>query len=434
MGSCTISTGDNDQPPDSQSLSSYHGKILRVNPDGSIPSDNPFIDGPGGNKDQIWAYGLPNPYRMTFEPTSGRLYVGDVGGNIHATSVEELDLVVRGANYGWPLCDGGPCGAPGVTNPVYPYAHSGRDAAIMGGFFYTGTQYPAGFQGSYFSADHAQNPLKRSTFNSTGTVVTGVFNFQPPDGTLDSPTVGDPVQLQQGPDSAFYYLDLSFDEQEVVQRRHAQEGQVLGSTNQPPTVAASASPLQTLKPLDVTFSSTGTSDPEGDPLSYSWAFGDGGTSTQSNPTHTYTASGQYTATLTVSDGTQTAFKSLNIIVGNPPVGQGYITPSNGAIFRAGQTIAISGDATDVEDGTLPDSAFSWTVIFHHDTHAHPGIGPVVGVRSLNFAIPDTGHDFAGNTSYEIILKVTDSTGLQHSSSVFIYPDKVNVAFATVRAG
>ena len=116
---------------------------------------------------------------MTFDPASGRLYVGDVGGNIHATAVEELDLVVRGANYGWPLCDGA-VRRPGVTNPVYSYPHSGRDAAIMGGFFYTGTQYPAGFQGSYFFADYAQNWLKRITFDSTGTVVTGVFNFQPP--------------------------------------------------------------------------------------------------------------------------------------------------------------------------------------------------------------------------------------------------------------
>ena len=434
-GKLYVSTGDNGQPPDSQSLTSYHGKILRLNPDGSAPSDNPFVDGPGGNKDEIWAYGLRNPYRMTFEPASGRLYVADVGGNTHATSVEELDLVARGANYGWPLCDGGPCGSTGVTDPVYWYPHSGRDAAIMGGFFYTGNQFPAAFQGSYFFADYAQNWLKRLTFDSTGTVVTGVFNFQPLNGAPDNSQIGDPVQLHQGPDgAALYYLDLSFDEQAgSFNDGTLRKVQFLGTTNQPPVVAAAADPLEGVAPLLVSFSSEGTSDPEGDPLTYSWNFGDGATSSLPNPTHTYAASGQYTVTLTVSDGTQTGFKSLTISVGNRPVGW-ILTPENGALFRAGDRIAITGDGTDPEDGTLPDSAFSWTVVFHHDTHVHPAIGPVTGSRSLNFDIPDSGHDFSGNTSYEVILKVTDSNGLQHTSSVTIVPDKVNLSFDTAPSG
>ena len=74
------------------------------------------------------------------------------------------------------------------------------------------------------------------------------------------------------------------------------------------------------------------------------------------------------------------------------------------------------------------------MIFHHDSHVHPGIGPVNGVRNLTFDIPTTGHDFAGSTSYEIVLTVTDSSGLQQSTSVFIYPDKVNVSFDTVPSG
>ena len=106
----------------------------------------------------------------------------------------------------------------------------------------------------------------------------------------------------------------------------------------------------------------------------------------------------------MSDGQQTAFKSVLIRVGNAPVPT-ILTPSNGTKFRAGDHIAISGDdATDAEDGTLPDSAFSWTVIFHHDTHVHPGVGPINGVRSFTFDIPTTGHDFEGNTRYEMISR------------------------------
>ena len=74
------------------------------------------------------------------------------------------------------------------------------------------------------------------------------------------------------------------------------------------------------------------------------------------------------------------------------------------------------------------------MIFHHDSHVHPGVGPVNGVRSFTFDIPTSGHDFEGNTSYEIVLKVTDSSGLQQSTSVFINPDKVNVSFDTVPSG
>jgi glucose/arabinose dehydrogenase len=432
-GKLYISTGDNGQPPDSQSLTSYHGKILRINPDGSIPTDNPFVDGQGGNKDEIWAYGLRNPYRMTFEPSSGRLYVADVGGNV-ATSIEELDLISRGANYGWPLCDGGPCASQGVSGPVFWYPHEGRDAAIMGGFFYTGNQFPAAFKGSYFFADYAQNWLKRLTFDPTGTVVTGVFNLQPLDGSPDSTTIGDPVQLHQGPDGALYYLDLSFDEHaSTFNDGTLHRIRFVGTTNQPPDVVASATPLQGQPPLNVDFSSAGTQDPDGDQMTFAWSFGDGSSSTAPNPSHTYASPGQYTATLTVSDGTQTSFKSLTIRVGTAPVGR-ILTPSSGTLFQAGDHILISGDGTDAEDGSLPDSAFSWTVIFHHETHVHPGVGPVTGVRNLAFDIPTTGHDFSGNTSYEIVLKVTDSSGLSHTSSVSVIPDKVNVSVDTVPSG
>jgi glucose/arabinose dehydrogenase len=262
-GKLYISTGDNGQPSDSQLLTSYHGKMLRINPDGTTPSNNPFVDGPGGNKDEIWAYGLRNPYRMTFDPASGRLYVGDVGGNVHATAVEEINLVVPGSNYGWPRCEG-PCNSSGVSSPVYSYPHAGRDAAIMGGFFYSGTQFPAGFRGSYFFADYTQNWLKRITFDATGTVVTGVFNVQPLDGTPDNTQVGDPVQLQQGPDGALYYLDLSFDERVgCFNAGRLRRVQFLGTANQPPVVVATANPLEGLAPLQVGFSSDGTVDPEG---------------------------------------------------------------------------------------------------------------------------------------------------------------------------
>ena len=182
------------------------------------------------------------------------------------------------------------------------------------------------------------------------------------------------------------------------------------------------------------FSSAGSFDPEGQPLSYLWTFGDGTTSTQANPTHLYQQEGPYTARLALSDSVNTTQSGVLIIsVGNAPTGT-ITSPPNGRTFRAGDVIGFSGTATDLEDGTLPPSAFSWTIIFHHDTHVHPAMGPLNGVTSGTFTIPASGHDFSGNTSYEIILTVTDSDGLQNISSVSIVPEKVNLTFNSVPAG
>ncbi len=201
-GRLYISTGDNGDPPSSQPLSSDHGKVLRVNKDGSVPSDNPFVDGKGPNVDAIWARGLRNPYRFSFDPTTSRMFIGDVGQNL----TEELNLGVAGANYGWPTCEGA-CSNAGMTNPIFTYAHSGRDAAITGGFLYRGTQFPAAYQGVYFYGDFAQNWIRYLTLNGAG-AVTSDNPFLPADGSLDGPY--DPVMLKPGPDGALYYVDFGW--------------------------------------------------------------------------------------------------------------------------------------------------------------------------------------------------------------------------------
>jgi glucose/arabinose dehydrogenase/PKD repeat protein len=429
-GKLYITYGDGFAAETAQNLSSYRGKILRINLDGTIPSDNPFVDGPGPNRDEIWAYGLRNPFRMSVDPATGRMYFGDVGGNDATTAFEEINLGVRGANYGWPMCES-TCGVPGTTNPIYSYPHNQRDAAVTGGFVYRGSQFPTEYVGSYFFGDYARNTIKRLRLDEDGTV-TDVVDFWPASGALDLPGVGDPVKLTQGPDGSLYYVDIGFNGQyepnpAAIRRIRFTLG------NHPPTAVANATPLSGQAPLTVTFSSEGTSDPEGDPLTYSWTFGDGASSSTPNPVHTYAASGQYEATLTVSDGMNSAFDSVMIDVGTPPVGQ-VLAPADNALFRAGDHITITGDGTDAEDGSLPDSAFSWTVVFRHDGHIHPVAGPAVGDRDFALGIPTSGHDYAGNTRYEIILTVTDSDGLQDTSSVFIFPDKVDLTFATTPSG
>jgi glucose/arabinose dehydrogenase/PKD repeat protein len=419
-----VTTGDEFYGPASQDMSNPEGKILRLNPvDGSPAPGNPFLNTPGVDP-RIWASGLRNPFRGSYDAPSGRMLIGDVGYQ----TVEEINIGAAGANYGWPNAEG-PSTNPAYTNPVYSYTHSGHDSAVVGGFVYHGTQFPSSYEGSYFYADYAQHWIKRLTFDASGNL-TGAFNFEPADGSPDGP-FGDIVCLTEGPDGALYYVDLGF------QLGGNGAGTVhrisYVSTNQAPVAAASATPTAGAAPLTVTFSSAGSHDPEGTPLSYSWDFGDGTVSSDANPTHTYATRGVYQARLTVSDGVNSAISTpVNISVGSPPVITAFsTTPSDGGFFVAGDVVSFSGAATD-PDGVLSSSSYVWNIDFLHDSHVHPG-APTSGT-SGTFTIPTTGHDFSGFTRYRITLTVTDADGLTTSRSAIIYPSKVNLTFDTAPSG
>jgi glucose/arabinose dehydrogenase len=425
-GRLYVSTGDGTDAEASQSLQRTRGKLLRLNPDGSIPADNPFHDGPGPNLDEIWALGLRNPFRMSLDSPSGRLYIGDVG----ATAFEEVNVGARGANYGWPLCEGA-CGTAGLTNPLHSYSHAGRDASVIGGFVYRGTRFPAEYRGRYFFGDYVQNWIRTLTLDASGNV-TGDLPFEPENGQADGP-YGEIVDLRMGPDGALYYVDLG-----VAWEGQTRPGAVrrirYTAGNQPPVAVASAMPTRGPAPLQVSFSSAGSSDPEDDPLGFSWDFGDGSFGSGPSPSHTYVTRGSFTARLTVSDGTnQVLADPLSIRVGGPPSAT-ILQPPSGSTFRAGDTIAFSGAGTDEEDGTLPLSAYTWTGTLLHESHGHPFLGPLPGIAAGQFWIPTTGHDWSGNTRLQLTLALTDSDGLIGSTSVLLLPDKVNVTLGAQPPG
>jgi len=428
-GKLLFTTGEHFVPAAAQSLTNPRGKVHRINPDGTVPTDNPFYDGAGPNVDTIWARGLRNPFRAYYDAPTGRLFIGDVGGNDPATSKEEVNVGARGADFGWPNSEG-PCTAP-CTSPLLYYPHAGRDASVTGGFVYRGSAFPAAYQGAYFYADYTQNWIRGVTLDAGG-AVSGTFNFEPADGSVDGP-YGDIVYLAQGPDGALYYADLGYSDESgtfgVSKIRRIKYVQ----NNQAPVVRATASPTSGPTPLNVTFSSAGSSDPEGQPLTYAWAFGDGTTSTQAEPTHTYTTAGAYQARLTVSDGVNSSISTpIAISAGSVPTAT-ILAPTDGAKFQAGDVITYSGDGTDPDDGALPASAYTWNIDFLHDGHVHPGT-PISGVTGGSFTIPTSGHDFSGNTRYRITLTVHDSTGLSSTRSVTVHPQKVNLSFDTVPSG
>src|SRR4029079_14906467 len=116
------------------------------------------------------------------------------------------------------------------------------------------------------------------------------------------------------------------------------------------------------------------------------------------PTHTYANPGEYIARLSLSDGVNTTLSSnLVIAAGGAPIATTQ-RPVDGRTFRAGDVIQFAGAASDAEDGKLPASAYSWSILFHHEGHIHPGT-VITNTTTGTLGIPISGHDFQGATSY-----------------------------------
>lgn len=435
-GTLLLSTGDQTQAASSQNLGSANGKILRIAKDGTIPNDNPFVGTPGVLP-EIWAYGLRNPFRIHVDPASGRVYIGDVGAN-GPNAIEELNVGVSGANYGWPDQEGSTCHVgtcSGMSAPLFAYAHSNASyssgqtqGCIIGGPVYRATAFPPEYQGNVFVAEYSNRWIRRLVLDNTGAVIAAPeFQFAPDAGPV--------VDLEVGPDGALWVLTygLSFPTAQDIGAVHRIEW--TGTANVAPTAIATVDLSGGAAPLGVQFSSAGSFDADNGPsaLTYAWDFGDGQTSTQANPAHTYLVAGPYTATLTVSDGlANTVAAPLSILVGNAPVAT-ITTPAEHALYRAGDVIAFAGTATDVEDGTLPASAFTWQVQLIHDDHVHPFFGPITGVAGGQFSVPSTGHT-PEDSHYRIRLDVVDSNGLVDSASVDLEPRLATLVIDSVPQG
>lgn len=168
-----IGTGDGgsggDPPNNAQNRNVLLGKLLRldVNPANplayTVPPDNPFVNTPNA-RPELWAYGLRNPWRFSFDRTDDLLYIGDVGQNKR----EEINAVPRaqaGLNYGWRIMEGTSCynsvscNRSNLTLPVHEYDTSGGNCAITGGFAYRGSAIPQ-IVGVYFYSDYCKGGLR----------------------------------------------------------------------------------------------------------------------------------------------------------------------------------------------------------------------------------------------------------------------------------
>jgi glucose/arabinose dehydrogenase len=158
--------GAGDPKHNGQNLGTLLGKILRIDVSGTsvdggykIPADNPFVD-TAGARAEIWAYGLRNPWRFSFDTKTGLLWAGDVGQD----KWEEIDIINKGANYGWNIMEGSHCYSPaagcdrsGLTLPIFEYDHS-QGCSVTGGYVYRGDKIPS-LPGYYVYGDYCSGKI-----------------------------------------------------------------------------------------------------------------------------------------------------------------------------------------------------------------------------------------------------------------------------------
>ena len=236
-----------------------------------------------------------------------------------------------------------------------------------------------------------------------------------------------PVDLTFGPGGDLFYPD--FDGGTIRRITYT-------AANQAPTAVARATPTTGAAPLQVSFDGTGSSDPDGESLTYAWdldgdgAYDDASTATAS---WTYTASGTYAAGLRVTDPRGgSATDSVTITVGNTPPTATIELPTSGTTWRVGDQITFRGSATDAQDGALPAGALSWSLVMQHcpsNCHTHP-IQSWTGISTGSFSAPD--HEYPAYL--ELRLTATDSGGLSDTRTLRLDPRTVTLSFATNPGG
>jgi PKD repeat protein len=424
-GSLYISSGDginyNYANLRAQSVDSLAGKILRVNlANGNGYANNPFYNGdPGSNRSKVFALGVRNPWRFTFQPGTGALFVADVGNN----KWEEINRVPAGANLGWPCFEGRAenafdpecqptlSGAWPMTHGVYVYPHTENRGAAIGGDFVRGSNFPAIYQGAYFYSDFNSATIDYLLFDQQGGATSHVFT---------APAFA-AVQFVFGRDGALYVL-YHFNGT-LARIRYT------GTENSSPVAVAQAEVTSGPPPLEVQFVGSNSHDPDGDRLTLRWDFGDGESTSDHNPKHIYTEPGVYRAILTVSDLNASRSQSIEIRVGEGAPTAIIDAPGNGSFYAMGDRVNFRGHASDPQDGAIDGRALKWAVYLHHNEHIHSDYFTATG-DSGSFVYDDHGD----GVYLELCLTATDSSGLSSQNCVNLLPKETTLTFQSAPSG
>lgn len=432
-----IGTGDNhaQQGRLAPLQSSLNGKILRLDrATGRGVAGNPFFGTanarrcgtpaglpPGdGPCEEIFAWGLRNPFRIAMKPGSSEFFINDVG----QLTWEEVNRGQAGTDYGWPSREGA-CPSSGLCvgdairqDPtlLFYYYHRATGGIFAGGCtsitaaaFVPPGVWPQEYSGDYLFADYSCGRIYRLKQEADGKYRASEFLGQRGENSVVDMAFGPDVPGRQ----ALYYVNYNG---QIKRIRYT------GSVNRPPEASLSATPMTGRLPLTVVFDGSGSTDPDGDSLAYSWSFGDGTPEqTTSTPlvTHTYSLSGTFQASLTVRDpaGAAATSEPLMLTPGNLAPTATIEPPNLGAGYRVGQTITLRGAGSDPEDGQLAGSKLTWDVRLHHDAHTHPFLEETAG-SELTITTVGPEDLAAVRSSYlEVRLVATDSRGFQSEVAV-----------------
>jgi glucose/arabinose dehydrogenase len=418
-GKLYLSIGEDNSPNNAQSFTTLKGKLIRINSDGTAASGNPYYNSTNANTKKIWCMGLRNPYTMAIQKSTGRIFINNVG----ADTYEEInDGTQSGQNFGWPVVEGYSTDTA-YDNPFYAYNQTDPDhngCAITGGTFFnpSASNYPSVYWNKYFFIDFCNGwidylPLTSSPSNTNFARVLTTQN----------------LALTLGPDGNLYYLNR-YDTKAGVYK-------IIYTNNNSPVITSQPASQTVTAGQPATFSVAASG---ANPLSYQWK--KNGTNISGANSSSYTISsaqstnqGQYSVLVSNAYGSVLSnTASLTVTAFNAAPVATISSPVNNSLYRAGDTIYFSGDATDAEDGTLAASTFTWTVQFHHNNdHFHPGPVIPAGIKSGSFIIPNTGEPSA-TVFYRLKLIVKDSHQLTDTAYIDLLPRTSTINIQTNPAG
>jgi glucose/arabinose dehydrogenase len=461
-----------------------NGALLRLDPaTGAAAAGNPNAASSDPNLRRIVAYGFRNPFRFAFRPGTSQLWLGDVGWD----TWEEIERVptppASVPDFGWP-CYEGPAPQPGyqsaglsicsnlsaagVTGAYFQYPHDDevslddgcpttQGSVVSGIGFYSGASYPSSYHGALFFADHSRECIWAMPLGANGD----------PDPTRVEPFVNEaanPVDIQSGPNGDLYYVD--FDGGTIHHLSYGGSGGCATGTflaEYRNNTDLSGAPA--LSRCESTINHDWADNRPGpgvnvDDFSARWtgqfAFAGGNytfSSTTDDGVRVYVD-----GSLVIDgwqDGSTTRTASTSLAAGMHAVKVEYYehagnavaqvswqldapnaaptpvidTPSASLTYAVGDAISFKGHATDPEDGQLPDSALSWTLLIHHCTQSGCHVHPVqtwdkVSSGTLN------APDHAYPSHLELILRAKDSGGAEATTSVALDPKTSDLSFHT----
>ena len=499
QGNLYIATGDNTTYPNlyspqnetnsdfssekaSSNTNDLRGKILRITPqpDGSytIPAGNLFPVGTLLTKPEIYVMGARNPYRIFVDKeNTDWLFWGEVGPDANTQGVlgpeglDEMNLTQSAGNYGWPYFSGADNDAYQVTyrtpspfynDPVAPQNTSTWNTGIIDlpsarpawlEFFhksyFAGPRYyydnnlsdqqrfPVEFDGVFFYYDFNTSKIWAVTMDAQGDIISNeqlapsVFP-QNSDGFID---------MAMGPDGKMYILAYGAGccPSNVGTGRLIRVDYTGITDNAPPTVMIGADRNNGSLPLEVNFSSEGTTDPNGDtPLTYEWDVdGDGSFDyTEANPTHTYTVAGTFNVQLKVIDDKGgIGVNNITIYAGNNAANFSIISPPDGGFMDWQDDIDLNLSVTDVEDGAIDCNNVNLVPSLGHINHFHDELTLNGCPKTITLDVGNShGVDGEMDIFYVLNTNFTDSGGLMAFDQIQLHPKRKEAEFFDTQNG